>query len=287
MPLYLDFNTPEDIDRQYNLRLHSSDADTVIAGYAELSAAARTALRCETDVRFGPTLDETLDLFPAAAPDAPILLVIHGGYWRMLSARDFSFPALGFVAHGITVAASNYSLCPKVSIAEITRQNRAAAAFLREHGARWNGDPENLWVLGHSAGGHQALRVACTDWPGEYGLPADTIEGAISISGVYDLEPLRHSFLQPVLKLDEDLVARESPCRTIPSSAPPLRLYAAEREPEEFRRQMREFAAQWRAAGLTAEDTLCSGQDHFSIVNDLADPDSAFTLDVTRFITGE
>jgi arylformamidase len=274
MHLYRRFRTQAEIDAQYNLGARLADPQAVFDDYAARSDQARSTLRCESDVRYGPTLDERMDIFPAGRAGAPMLLFIHGGYWRAFSQREFGFVAAGFVPHGVTVAVVNYSLCPKVTIAEITRQNRAAVAWLRAHGARFHGDPARLWVMGHSAGAQQAAMLLGTDWRGEYGLPADTIRGGIALSGVYDLEPLRHSYLQPALQLDHDMIRRESPLLNVPRRAPPLLLEVGGREPEEFIRQSRALHRAWRAAGLTATLRVRRGDDHFSIIGDLGRPRS-------------
>ena len=276
MYLYRKFQSQAEIDAQYNLGALLANPQAVFDGYDALSAAARKALNCDLDLRYGPTLDERLDVFPAAQPGAPILLFIHGGYWRAFSQREFSFVASGFVPHGITVALSNYSLCPQVTIHEITRQNRAVISWLREHGRRFNGDPDNIWVMGHSAGAQQAAMLLSTDWRRDYGLPGDVIKGGFAISGVYDLEPLRHSYLQPVLQLDPDLIRGQSPIHNIPRRASPLQVHVGEGEPQEFRRQSREYQRAWRAAGLPGSFYLRPGVDHFTIVQDLARPASAY-----------
>ncbi|MBI1733080.1 MAG: alpha/beta hydrolase [Gammaproteobacteria bacterium] len=276
MFLYRRFRTPEEIDAHYNLGAQLANPQQVLDDYASLSAAARAAHQCELDVRYGPTLDERLDVFPAAEPGAPILLFIHGGYWRILSQREFSFVASGMVPHGVTVVLSNYSLCPKVTISEITRQNRAVVAWLRAHARRYNGNPGKIWVMGHSAGAQQTALLLGTNWRREYGLPENVIKGGIAISGVYDLEPLRHSFLQPVLQLDHDLIRRESPIHNLPRKAPPLHLHVGKGEPEEFIRQSRALHRAWRAAGLKSDLFVRPGVDHFSIIRDLARPSSAY-----------
>ena len=277
MYLYRKFQTQAEIDAQYNLGALLANPQQVFDGYSDLSAKTRKTLQCELDVRYGPTLDERLDVFPAARPGSPILLFIHGGYWRAFSQREFSFVASGFVPHGVTVALSNYSLCPQVTINEITRQNRAVIAWLKQNGRRFNGDPGNIWVMGHSAGAQQAAMLLSTDWRAAYGLPADVVKGGFAISGVYDLEPLRHSYLQPVLQLDHELIRRQSPMHNIPRRAPPLQVHVGKGEPEEFRRQSRDFQRAWRAAGLPGNFYLRPGVDHFSIVHDLARPGSAYS----------
>lgn len=280
MALYHDFQNQAEVDAQYNLGAQLCDPQAVFDAYRAQSATARKELRCHLDVRYGPTLDEHLDVFPATQKHAPILYFIHGGYWRAFSQRDFDFVAAGFVPHGVTVVLGNYSLCPKVTIAEITRQNRAAIAWLREHGSRYNGDPGNIWVMGHSAGAQQTAMLLCTDWRGEYGLPQNVVRGGFALSGVYDLEPLRHSYLQPVLQLDYALIQGQSPLYNVPHRAPPLHVHVGAREPAEFLRQSREIQRAWKAAGNAATLMVRRGEDHFTIINDLARPRSAYVAKI-------
>lgn len=282
MFLYRRFRTQAEIDAEYNLGARLDNPQEVFEGYRQASASARRTLDAELGLRYGPTLDEQLDIFPATRPGAPVLLFVHGGYWRMLSQRDFSFVAAGLVPHGVTVAIGNYSLCPRVTISEITRQNRALVAWLYANAARFNGNPHEIRVMGHSAGGHQAAMLVGTDWRGEYGLPGNTIKAGIAVSGIFDLEPLRHSFLQPTVQLDHDLVLKQSPIRNVPRRAPPLRLHVGRYEPREFIRQSRDMQRAWKASGLDARLFIRPGVDHFAIINDLARPRSRYCARVLR-----
>jgi arylformamidase len=121
---------PEDasIDAEYDPERRVGSRQPFIDWYVRESALARERLECRLDVPYGPTPAETLDLFPSSEPGSPVLLYIHGGYWRALSSKQFSFVAGGLVPHGVTVAVMDYALCPKVTIADITRQSHAAVA---------------------------------------------------------------------------------------------------------------------------------------------------------------
>lgn len=275
MKLYLDFETQEQIDEQYDLE-SVLDMETYGRWFDEHSGRARAELRCELDIPFGPTRDETLDVFPAENPDAPVVIFIHGGWWRALSSKVFSFAARGLQANGATVVVTNYSLAPKVSVSEITRQSRAAVAWTYENIARYNGNPERIHVAGHSAGGHQVGMLAVTDWAAEYRLPADVIKSGTPISGLFDLRPFRYSFLQPKLLLTHEVILRESPLFHVPESGwlPPLLLTLGGDESADFHRQTRTFGEAWRAAGGTAETLDQPGRDHITAITDLNDPDS-------------
>jgi arylformamidase len=144
MNLYRDFTTQQQIDLEYNFSLTVPDVKDWGDFFVKQSASARSNLDCSLDVRYGPTTDETVDIFPAKEPGAPLLVYIHGGYWYSQSSKVFSFVANGFVSHGITVAVMNYSLCPKVTIAEITRQSRALIAWLHGEASNYNADPVRI-----------------------------------------------------------------------------------------------------------------------------------------------
>lgn len=284
MKLYRDFTSQEEIDREYNVDASVPDFPRYVAFFVGESERARRDLPHVADVRYGPTRDEVMDVFPAARPGAPLLVFIHGGYWRILSAKEFSLVARGLVARGVTVAVTNYSLCPKVPLSEITRQSRAAIAFLQREAARFNADPERIVVAGHSAGGQQVGMLLATDWPGEYDLPATVLKGGIAISGLFDLGPFPYSWLQPKLQLDHRMVAQESPLFHIPRRAPPLMVTLGGDESAEFHRQSATYLEAWRAAGLEGEHLAQPGKNHFTAIDGYLDPDSLLTESTLRFI---
>ena len=274
MNLYREFSTQEEIDKNYNVELSVPDFGIYRDLYINESARARAELNCHLDVQFGPTLEETVDIFPAADPNAPILVFVHGGYWRVLSSKEFSLVAHGPVAAGYTVVVTNYSLCPKVTISEITRQSRAALAWLYRTDMGFSGNREQIYVSGHSAGGHQTAMLLNTDWENEYGLPADIIKGGLSISGLFDLRPLRYSWLQPKVLLTHDVIQQQSPQFHIPDSAPPLMMTVGGEEPAEFLRQSNDYHLAWTAKGLAGNYKPLAGKNHFSAIDGFLDPDS-------------
>ena len=284
MKLYRNFSTQEEIDQQYNIQARIPDLIRRVEQMALASAQARRNLEALTDVSYGPTVDETVDIFPAAQPGAPILVFIHGGYWRSFSSKEFSLVARGPAGHGITVVIANYSLCPKVSISEITRQSRALIAWLYRHGQRYNGDPKRIFVCGHSAGGQQVGMLAATDWAGEYALPQNIIKGGIPISGIFDLSPLVYSWLQPKLLLTHETVLRESPLLHIPRGGFPLLISLGEDESSEFHRQSEAYLTAWQQQNLKGKLLVQPGKNHISAIEDLADPQSSFCRALIGFL---
>ena len=146
--LYRQFSTQQEIDAEYDVEKSVPDFMVYARHFIEESKLARHRLKCELDVPYGATRDEHLDIFPAANRRAPILIFFHGGYWRMLSSKEFSCVALGPAPAGVTVVNVNYSLCPKVTIDEIVRQARAAVAWTYRHAEDFGGDRERIFVSG-------------------------------------------------------------------------------------------------------------------------------------------
>ncbi len=265
--MYRHLTTQDDIDREYNPRFGVPDAEALIAGWARRSEETRRKLGGRLGLPYGPTLAEYVDVFPATRPNAPVHLFVHGGYWRAYTARDFSFVAEGPVARGCCTVVMNYALCPQVSITEIVRQTRAALAWTWHHAAEFGGDRNRISVSGHSAGGHLTARLLSTAWQRDYGIPDGVIKAALPISGLFDLEPIRWTWLQPTLQISGDEILAQSPMRHLHTAPVPLAVAVGGAESAEFRRQTADYAAATGAKLLEVE-----GRHHFDILDDLASP---------------
>ena len=276
--LYRGFATQEEIDAQYDVGALRPDLAEVDRRIGELNTRALARPGTELGVRYGPTRDEHLDLYRADG-DGPraVLVFIHGGYWRRYSSRDFALAALGPIAHGIDVVATNYALAPAVAIDEITRQNRAAIAWVHAHAASWGGDPSRIVVAGHSAGGHQAAMMLATDWEHDYDLPADVIHAGVPLSGIFDLRPLAYSYLAPALQLSRRTVETQSPLLSAPVPGPQRIVAWGGRETSEFVRQSHEYLEHCRRGGIDARPLELAHDDHFDAVIELSDPGSELT----------
>ena len=273
--LYREFETQAQLDAQYNPSLLLKPDDAPMAHFTAQAQAARSSLACTLNVPYGPTKAETLDIFPAAQPGAPVFVFIHGGYWRALSSKDFSGVALGLQKRGITTVVVDYALCPFVTIDEITRQVRAASAWVLRNIAQYGGDPARVAVGGHSAGGHLTAMCLQTEWARDYGLPQDPFAGAIAFSGLYDLAPLRYSYLQPMIQLDDGTIRRNSPAFAVRPCSTPLWITWGGAESSEFARQSSTYHQAWQAAGNHSVLEAHAGANHFTVIHGLEDPHSA------------
>ncbi|MDO9143585.1 alpha/beta hydrolase [Rhodoferax sp.] len=275
--LYREFASQAQIDAQYNPAIKLPDPLVPAKHYIAQSALARQNLRCVLDVPYGPTLAETLDIFPADVPNAPVFVFLHGGYWRAFSSKEFSCVALGLQSLGITTVVVNYALCPFVSLDEITRQVRAAVAWTQRHIAAYGGDPARLALGGHSAGAHLTAMCLQTRWAEDYGLPPDPLAAAVLVSGVYDIAPLRYSYLQPMIQLDEGLIRRNSPMFGVRPCKTPIWVNWGSEETPEFARQASSFLAAWQDAGNAGELSALPGADHYIGIHGFEDPASSLS----------
>lgn len=285
--LYRDFASQAQIDAQYDPAIGLADPGHYARHFVERSQVARETLPCILDVPFGLTIAETLDIFPAAQADAPVFVFIHGGYWRAFAARDFSCVALGLHACGITTVVVNYALAPQVSIDEITRQTRASLAWVLRNIDRYDGDPKRVAIGGHSAGAHLAAMALQTRWAADYGLPEDPFRASVLVSGLYDLEPLRYSFLQPKIQLDDGVVRRNSPLFTLRSCPTPTLLAWGEAESAEFARQSGALHEAWSRAGNTSTLLPLLGANHYSAIFGFEDGDSSLCRWISEKLEGE
>jgi arylformamidase len=271
--------TADFVERGYNLRAAVPEHPAWFARYAAESQAARTALRPQLDVRYGPGPNETLDLFVPQAPARATFVFIHGGYWRALDKSDFSFVAPAFVARDVAVAVVNYDLCPSVSIGQIIVECRRAIAWLVRHGAALGANADRIVAAGHSAGGHLVAMLFATDWAAE-GLARNPMAAGVSLSGVHDLAPLVLFSYNVDLKLDDAEAARLSPVRLSPRASAPLLIAVGADETSEFLRQSWLLWDAWpecRPVGST-EPLFVAARHHFSVVADYENADSALTV---------
>ncbi len=262
----------EGLDAQYFMRARHPDWEHYFNKWDDWSNRVRGERSCRLDVAFGDHPDETVDVFPAAAADAPIQVFIHGGYWQAMNKRDFSYVADGLVDVGASLVVVNYTLAPDADIDGIVGQCRAALAWTWRN-SDGIGDRDRIHVSGHSAGGHLTAMMMATDWPGfGDGLPTDLVKGGCAISGLFDLEAMRLCYVNDKLQLTEHQVARQSPIHVLPATVAPLIVAVGDQETDEFHRQSDEYARRCRAAGLSAEIMKLAGLNHYTIVDALGDP---------------
>jgi arylformamidase len=264
---------PDWLDREYNNRARIPEHPQIFERWQTASAHARSHASRRLDVRYGDGPNELLDVFPTATAAAPVLLFIHGGYWRALDKSDTSFIAPALVQAGVLVVVPNYALCPAVTIEQITMQMVRAVAWTYRHAALYGGDPERIVVAGHSAGGHLAAMLALCEWRSyAKDLPADVVKGILGISGLYDLEPVAQvPFLRDDLRLGLASARKLSPSNLPAPRGCRVMTAVGANESSEFLRQNRLLREHWGTRVVPVCEEI-PGTNHLDVLHDLADP---------------
>lgn len=275
------------LEAEYNVRAAIPEHPRIFADWAERSRAARVRQNAVLDRPYGGTAGETLDLFLAPNRHAPINAFIHGGYWQSRDKSEFSFLADGLVPSGVNVAVLNYGLCPSVSLSTIVAQIRGAFLWLWRNARAYGADPDQLHVSGHSAGGHLAAMLLATDWRSlDETAPADLVRSGLSISGLFDLDPLRGTSLNRALALDAATARSLSPIFMDPNGCHPLVLAVGEAESGSFHDQSARMAAAWGRFGVPIERLNLSGCHHLTAVDELARAGSPLHAAALRVMRG-
>ncbi len=260
----------EALDRDYSPSRFVSSLPAVIADWAARTAAARAAAPGGNErLRYGPHPREAIEIFRAGPPDAPLLVFIHGGFWQALSLDEAGFVAPAWTARGVDVAVLDYVLAPEATLPEIAAQ---AAAGLRRLG-----EGRRMVVAGHSAGAHLAAMAVLASAP-------PPVAGLALLSGVFDLAPVAGSYVNDKVGMTPEDAARLSPALFHPPAPLPVLVAVGEEEPVAFHEQSRALAWAWRNHGCAAGTMLLPGRNHFSLLDDLADPASALGQAVARML---
>ncbi|MEM9434520.1 MAG: alpha/beta hydrolase [Pseudomonadota bacterium] len=270
--------SPEDFDAQYNLRAGRPDYEqTVIPAWQDAAKAARDALSCQLDLRYGPGAKQKLDVFFCGNPQAPVLIYFHGGYWQRGDKSIYSFLAVPFVAAGVNVVMVGYDLCPDVTITQISQQARDAVAWLWDHAPDLGLNREWFTIMGHSAGGHITQMMMATKWSAQTpDLPDYLIRAGVPISPLSYLEPVRlTAALNSGIRMDAAEAEAESPMTQHPprTNAPQLVIVGGG-ETDEFQRQAQMYVDKFHSAERVVELCVVPDVDHFDELNVLSDPGS-------------
>ena len=278
------------LDSQYNNRGRVPDFESVLARWAQASELVLGSGHGVLDVPYGDGAGERLDIFPPLpgcgdGRPAPVMVFIHGGYWRSLDKKDHAFVAPAFNAAGALVVVPNYALCPAVTVEHISLQLARALLWVWRHAAQYGGDPARIMVAGHSAGGHLAAMLLSCRWKElDAQAPAQLLTGALSISGLFDMEPLRHTpYLQKDLQLSPASVARLSPAFFPRPKGGKLYATVGLDESDEFLRQSKLIRDVWGPTAVPVCETV-PGANHFSVLSHLVNPDARLHVLALRLL---
>jgi arylformamidase len=267
------FDTPdwrgmsqEDLDLGLNNGVAVAGSADMIAGWEKRSAEMRAQYSGHLDLRYGPRERNRID-FLKASEKGPTLLFIHGGYWQGRAKEVFTVVAGGPMTHGINVALIGYTLAPDATLDEIVAEIHQGVDFLAEQLPALGGDASRIVVSGWSAGGHLTSMA----------LSHPNVKAGMAISGIYDLEPIRHSYLNVKLGLDEAMSRRNSPVMQAGGAMKPLSLAVGSAELPLLRRQTADFAGHRARHGLPVTYEEIPGADHFTVMNEMVSPTGRIT----------
>ena len=265
-----------EMEYQYNPRESVPEYPQLAKKRAEQARKVRDTAKSWLDVPYGSSRREILDIYAADRPGGPVLIYIHGGYWRSGSKEDNCNFVPVFTNRGATVVLVDYDLCPAVTVSDIVRQTRSAIAWVHRNIVRYSGNPTQLHISGHSAGGHLTAMALAHDWNRE-GLPGDFIKGAVATSGVYDLEMVMRISVQQEVRLTPELAKENSPFLHPPRPICPVVIAVGSAEPKGWQQMSEDFLRLCRDRGVTCEYLVVPGANHYTMSEHLADAKSALT----------
>ncbi|XP_062976219.1 kynurenine formamidase [Elgaria multicarinata webbii] len=282
--------TKEELDTQYSPSKWSPrlGEDAVIKAFeqtvSEGTQKAQAATQTLLNVPYGLGEGEKLDVYlPKVHSETfPLVLFIHGGYWQSLSKDISGFAAEPLVTHGIALAAVGYDVAPKGQLEGMVKQVRCSVAFAVQQYTGISG----VYLLGHSAGAHLAAMVLSTDWA-EFGV-VPNIKGAFLVSGIYDLEPIMHTYANDILRMSWEVAQENSPVRCVPKLEGKgncqVLIAVAQHDSPEFHRQSQEYFQALGSAGWSASLLDIGNTDHFDVVEKLNQEDYLLTQVILKMI---
>ena len=255
----------QQLNRQYDNRFHVPEYKNYLDDWENRSRMAERECQLIKGVRYGEDQREFLDIFPSAQKKSKTLIFIHGGYWQRFDTSLFYFVAAAFGRYDITTVLVNYPLAPAASMDSIVQANLNAIRQISSNMLSWNGDADQLFITGHSAGAQLATMAMTVNNP-------VSIHGVCCLSGLFNLWPIQLSNLNEVLKMDDEMAIRNSPALNKPVNPASLLLAVGQQETDEFKQQAQELFTRWK--DIHPELLLLPGLNHFSILDSFCDADS-------------
>ncbi len=273
--LYKGFR-PDEMEYQYNPRESVPEYPELAKVRAAQAKKVRETAKSWLNISYGSSPRETLDIYAADKSGGPVLIYIHGGYWRSGSKEDNCNFVPTFTKRGATVVLVEYDLCPQVTVTDIVRQTRASIVWVANNIMRYSGDPARIYVSGHSAGGHLTAMALAHDWTKE-GLPQDCIKGAVATSGVFDLDMVMKISVQEQVRMTPEVAKLNSPFANPPKVKCPLVVAAGGTEPRGWQQMSEDYFNYCKQQGMIADYLVVPGANHYTMSEKLLDESNPLT----------
>ena len=271
--VWLDMDQAE-LDAAYDQSVYAPNLQQIVKRFASNSEGVRARLGAPRRHAYGTTPIEGLDIYMTKRPNGPINIFIHGGAWRVELAKNNAFAAELFVHAGAHFVVPDFAWVQDVggSLTPMAEQVRRAVVWVHRNAASFGGDPNRIYVSGHSSGGHLAGVILTTDWPKDFNLPPDIVKGGLCCSGIFDLKPVRLSARSSYVKFTDEMEEALSPQRHLDKLHAPVIVAYGTLETPEFQRQSRDFAAAVKAAGKPVTLLVGKGYNHFEMAEMIGNP---------------
>jgi len=267
MQIYKQYNQ-EQLNLQYNIRLDVPDFETYLEKWKTLSRLAENELHFIKDLAYGNLHRECLDVFPSGVAGSKTLLFIHGGYWQRFDKSLFHFIAGAFAKYDVTTVLMNYPLAPYATMDMIVVACKKARHWLNDNLVRLNGDPNQLFIAGHSAGAHLAAMILAME---KKEIIESAIKGVCAISGLFNLIPVQLSTINDAVQMDAAMAVKNSPVFLAPPDSGNLLLAVGEAETTEFKDQSTALYSNWKNKIRSIEMLHLPGLHHLSVVDSIHD----------------
>ena len=273
----------DELEYQYNPRVSVPEFPELAKVRSAQSRKVRDSAQSWLSIAYGTSPRETLDIYAGAKAGGPVLVYIHGGYWRSGSKEDNANFVPAFTQRGATVALVEYDLCPQVTVTDIVRQTRASIAWVFRNIVRYGANPSKLYISGHSAGGHLTALALAQDWQTQ-GLPTDFIKGAVAMSGVHDLDMVMHISANEQIRMTPEIARQNNPFLYPPRVNCPVLIAVGSVEPEGWKQMSKDYFEFCKQSGLKAEYLEVPGANHYTMSEHLGDPHSPLAQAIFKLI---
>ena len=263
-----------ELDAAYDQNVYAPNRLQILERYSCNSATTRLMLGAPQRFRYGKTEIEGLDIYRSTRTKAPIQIFIHGGAWRSGTAAQYAFPAEAFVRAGAHFVVPDFDWVQDHDgdLRPMVDQVRRAVTWVARHAEKLGGDPDSIYLSGHSSGAHLAGVALTTDWDRDFGLPSNILKGALLCSGMYDLKPVRLSARSSYVTITDEIEGELSALRHMEAIVAPLIIAYGTLETPEFKRQSKEFAEALTARGHSVNLLVAEHCNHFEILETFANP---------------